>query len=251
MKKILCILLISWNLMQCYSAKPTSFESNKDYLKSHDLCHQRQNYTVMAPAVNDSKMAPSVQLLKMTLFYLEDSAITYNRKAKSVSEHLIKEPAINENHSEEVHNFKERIENFLEIYADCNGMEELFDLMDLYASITLEYYKLEKEKNLTVDGKIILDVLKKYDCETLNEEYISNIYVFTTHFAKKFDDIEEDLKNEEGELPGKIIQWWNTAKNVKVYQDKFLELIKFLKLYKENKFECQNQLCEIFSSVKV
>ncbi|XP_023303902.2 uncharacterized protein LOC111685852 [Lucilia cuprina] len=229
-KKILCTFLITWCLTQCCLARPSS--SNEDYLKNHDLCHQQHQYAVMAPAENDSKLPASVQLLKITLYALQDITLTYAIKAKTVSEHMLKDHALKENHSNEVEEFLKKIQQFLEKYSTCNDMQELFKLVEFYSTFTSDYYEMEEEKTLSSDAQIILDVLKKYGSQDMDDEFEKSFNEFVTNFSKKFNELENHLKSEKG--TDKIVQWWYRAKNLKTYDEKMDAFAEFVKFYEDN-----------------
>ncbi|XP_037826690.1 uncharacterized protein LOC119614644 [Lucilia sericata] len=231
-KIILCTLLITWCLVQWSLARPTS--SNEDYLKNHDLCHQRNQYAAMAPAEKDSKLPASVQLLKMTLYTLQDITLTYATKAKTISELMLKDPALKENHSNEVEEFQKKIEQFLEKYSACSDMQELFKLVEYYSTFSSHYYEMEEKKNLSANAKVILDVLKKYGSQEMDDEFAKSFNEFVSNFSKKFDELEEDLKGEKGTVGDKIVQWWNRVKNLKTYDEKMEAFAEYVKLYEEN-----------------
>ncbi|KAI8121021.1 hypothetical protein FF38_12685 [Lucilia cuprina] len=229
-KKILSTFLTIWCLAQCCLARPSS--SNEDYLKAHDLCHQQHQYAVMAPAEKDSKLPASVQLLKITLYALQDITLTYAIKAKTVSEHMLKDHALKENHTNEVEEFLKKLQQFIEKYSTCNDMQELFKLVEFYSTFTSDYYEMEEEKTLSSDAQIILDVLKKYGSQDMDDEFEKSFNEFVTNFSKKFNELENHLKSEKG--TDKIVQWWYRAKNLKTYDEKMEAFAEFVKFYEDN-----------------
>ncbi|XP_065355919.1 uncharacterized protein LOC135950301 [Calliphora vicina] len=233
-KNILTILLVSLYLVQLTTAQPTNIHTHENYLKSHDLCHQRTNYATMAPSEGDSNLAASLQLLKITLFALQEMTLTYATKAKTVSDQLLKDAALKENQSDEVKEFHQKIQQFEEKFSSCNGIDELFKLVEFYSTVSSEFYEMEEQKTLTADSKIILEVLKKYKSQEMDDEFEQSFNTFVDNFAKKFDELKEDLKQEKGETSGKIVQWWQQVKNLKTYDEKIKAFASYVKLYETN-----------------
>lgn len=185
----------------------------------------------MAPSDKDSSFPPSVQLLKMTLFNLLDLSINYSTKAKTISEKLIKDPAIRENHTPEVEEFKKKISEFQEKFSSCQNFENLINLVVLYSTVSSDYYEAEEQKTLSDNSKVILEVLKKYKSEEMDDEFANKFNSFVNKFSEKINETKEQLKEEQEKVANKILQWWEEAKDLQTYEEKMDAFAEYVKLY--------------------
>ncbi|XP_065357299.1 uncharacterized protein LOC135951555 [Calliphora vicina] len=229
--KIFTILVVSLLMSaQLALAKPAATQA--DHFKDYDLCKLKSIHAEMAPSENDSDLPPTLQLMKMIAYDLQDISLSFIKKAKDISDQLLKESVLNTNQSPEMKKFKQDVEEFNNKYSKCSDVDELYDLVQLFSNATSEYYEKETNGTLTADTKIILDVLKKHSTKEMEDEmekkYINSLVV---SFGEKLDELKEKLKTEEGELGEKILQWWDKVKALKTPEEKVAAFKEYMTLY--------------------
>ncbi|XP_023303901.2 uncharacterized protein LOC111685851 [Lucilia cuprina] len=203
-----------------------------DHFKDFDLCKLKTIYTTLAPNEKDHTLAPTVQLMKLIVFDLQDLALTYARNAKDISDQLIKESLFSSNQSLEVQKFKHEIEEFQKKYNSCADMNELFDIVDIYSNTTSEYYEMEANGTLSADGKLIQNVLKKYSPKDMDEEFEEKfLNTFAVNFSRKIEELKGKLEAEEGGMGEKILQWWAKVKTLNTVEEKMNAFKEYMKLY--------------------
>ncbi|KAM7351634.1 uncharacterized protein ACRADG_004406 [Cochliomyia hominivorax] len=226
-RNILTILLIALLRAQLSLCQPSGNISN---LKKQDLCLMKTKYDDMGPSENDKLLKSTDQLLKLTLNNFQDLSLKYSKKAKSISEELLKDPAILNANSPQIAEFKTNLTKFEEKYSDCDGIDDLFDLAELYSNTTSYYYELKPEE-IKGDTKLILDLLRKYGSEDMDNEFEREFNVFVNNFHGKFSELKEDLKKEESPEASKVLEWHKQFKTLKTYDDKIEGFEEFFKIY--------------------
>lgn len=162
------------------------------------------------------------------MFDLQDLGLGYVRRAKTISDQLLKDDIIMSNKSPQIIKFKEEIQEFEKKYSSCANMEELFDVVDIYSNATSDYYEMHKNGTLNGDAKIIYDVLIKYSPTDLDaefeEKFLNN---FVKKFGEKVNELREKLKEEED---GKnILEWWENTKSLKTSEEQFVAFREYIK----------------------
>ncbi|KAM7351650.1 uncharacterized protein ACRADG_004422 [Cochliomyia hominivorax] len=221
-KIILNFLLISWCLAESL-AKP--LENNETY----DLCQIKNKYTTLDPSDKGNNLPASIKVLKFMLVALKDDGIIYLTKAKHVSEDLLKDPVLKENHSVEVKEFMERIKEFSDKYSTCSDMHDFFKLLFLFSRNTSDFYDKEKGNNLSDDGKVILEVLKKYKIHEIESEFERKFMEFALNLANKVKHLQDELKGEIED--DSKLKWWNEFKSAKTLDDRMEVLANYADLY--------------------
>ncbi|KNC27099.1 hypothetical protein FF38_12683 [Lucilia cuprina] len=231
-RNIIYILIISIVLLQLAWSKPTTQDETSEMklLKAQDLCLQKTKYDGMEPAETDNQLTPTNQLLKFTLRAFQQLSLQYAETAKNISEHLQKDPEILNSKSIKIQEFKQNLTQFEEKYTLCDGLDELFDLAELYSNTTSFYYDLE-ESDLNVDSKLILSLLRKYGSEDLDNDFEKYFNVFVDNFEKKFEDLMENLRKDEDKASKLVLEWYDTFKALKNYDDKINAFEKFFTFF--------------------
>lgn len=202
---------------------------------NNDLC-LLENYSV---GFNDK--GPSIELYNFAYTNFKNLAVDYLTKAKPISENILKDPQISSSTSNKILEFKANLTKFEENYASCDGFEDLFNLADLYSNTTSFYYELEDEASSEEDTKIILNILKQYGSEDLDNEYYDDFNEFSKNFHNKFDDLEEDLKKEDYRESRMILKWYPEFKNLKSYWDILDSFDEFFDIFEEEEEEEEQQ----------
>lgn len=203
---------------------------NIELLKSKDLCLQKTKYEGMEPSEKDSLLSPSNQLLKLTLKAFQELSLKYAKRAKDISEHLLKDNEVLTGKSAKMLQFKHNLTQFEEKYTLCDGIDDLFDLVELYSNTTSFYYE-QDESSLDDDSKLILNLLRRYGSEDLDNEFEKFFNVFVKDFSNKFEELKGDLLKEEGTVGQKILDWFKDFKSLNDYDDKIAAFEKFFAFY--------------------
>lgn len=190
----------------------------------------KTKYDDMAASDKDNLLAPSLQLLKFTLSNFKDLSVDYAKKAKAITEKLLKDSQISSTTSHKILEFKSNLTNYEEKYSLCDGIDDLFNLAEVYSNTTSFYYELP-ESEIRGDTKILLDLLKKYGSEDLDNEFEKHFDVFVTNFDTKFENLKEELKKEHSKESPEVLKWFEDFKKLNTYDDKIEAFEKFFKFY--------------------
>ncbi|KAM7352610.1 uncharacterized protein ACRADG_005056 [Cochliomyia hominivorax] len=221
-KKVLTILVVSWCLAE-------SLATPVDNSENFDLCQLKTKYASVTASEKDATLAPSIQLLKMMLVALKEFSYNYITKAKPITEELLNDAVLKENHSKEVEEFLDKIKEFSEKYSSCTNMDELFNLVVSFSTITSDFYDMEDKNTLTEDSKVILKELKKNKIHDIENEFEKSFLDFVEKFTIKMDEVKEKLKEEK--IGDKILKWWDGVKDLKTFEEKMEGFSKFTHLY--------------------
>lgn len=190
----------------------------------------KTKYNDIAASDKDKLLSPSNQLLKFTLSNFKDLSLDYSKKAKAITQDLLKDLQISSSTSKQILEFKTNLTKFEEKYSLCDGIDDLFDLAEVYSNTTSFYYELP-ESEVQGDTKLLLDLLKKYGSEDLDNEFEKHFNVFVTNFDKKLEDLKEQLKQEHSKESNEVLKWFEEFKKLNTYDDKIEAFEKFFSFY--------------------
>ena len=168
----------------------------------------------------------------MTLKSFQQLSLNYAVQARNISEQLLKDPLVSNGESPHLRKFKQNLTDFQQQYNECSDLEELFDLVELYSNTSSFYYELD-EATLDADSKLILNLLKKYGSEDLDNSFEKLFNIFVDKFEQKLESLKPDLQKEPGNVGKEIVQWFDTFKTLQDYDHKIEAFEKYFKFYED------------------
>ena len=111
-----------------------------------------------------------------------------------------------ENHNEEVENFKNKLQKFVNNYETTKDKDNKWSLVEIYNDVTEHYYEMPESKQ-TVNSTFILNLLKKYNARNTALEFYKQFLVFNTNFLKLFEETKANLDKP-------TVEWFEKYKAV-------------------------------------
>ncbi|XP_075149155.1 uncharacterized protein LOC142223177 [Haematobia irritans] len=181
---------------------------------------------------NEYQLTPKDQLLYFTLIAFRDISIEYVDLAANISEKLLKDVDLKAGTSATLDEFRKNISDFLDQYKKYEGIEELFNLVDLYSNTTTPYFGTPND-NASADMLKIQKKLKSYGSADLDEEFEDRFMKFSNQFCEKFEEFKSKLNAEELQKEKKMFEWMNEFKPIQNAQEKILSFETFFRFFEE------------------
>ena len=161
------------------------------------------------------------------------AAVNYSEKVKPIADAILKDRELLDHiDNDEMKTFKQKLKRFIKRYKNCKDPIQLFKLVDLFSIIGEELYDQEEDQELTPQGKIILKLLRRYNLDQIEKEFIDDFNKFITNFEKKYAEVKDDLKMDtKNGIGDKIIKWHEHFSTLKDYDDQNESFSEFVNFY--------------------
>lgn len=180
--KIILSVLIAVILIQCTLSKPIEDTTTSDESSSNEEF--------------DVYMSEFRDLLN-----------GYLNKAVNISEHIFKDQALVEHKSPVILEFKKNITEFVDKYKSNKATKDedlLTEIIEMYDDNVTFHLETEKEE-LTDDTELIVNLLKKYKAEELNEEFEKIMATYIVKMMQMVQDVFGKISKQIHELATKSV----------------------------------------------
>ncbi|KNC27101.1 hypothetical protein FF38_12697 [Lucilia cuprina] len=143
-------------------------------------------------------------------------------KYANTAKHMLNDKSLEFPIQQEIFNFKENINNLIENYN--NDLTFIANIMSINDFVeVVEYYLNLTEKQLTPETKIIVEILKKYKCQELNDDYEMDLKIFIKDFENKFEANKMHLDEP-------LLEWYKHFKSLEDYEEQIMVFVLLLQM---------------------
>ncbi|KAM7352569.1 uncharacterized protein ACRADG_005026 [Cochliomyia hominivorax] len=136
---------------------------------------------------------------KLTTFYADNAA--------NITKNILADDTLNENSENLIlQDFKKNLTEFFYKYKRISELVDTMELVELYSNLTSDYYGL-KEEELNKESKIIVNILRKYGSEKLENDFHTKHGEFVKEFCKEFEKVKVFLEKE-------LLDWFEEFKEI-------------------------------------
>ncbi|XP_037827556.1 uncharacterized protein LOC119615619 [Lucilia sericata] len=172
-----------------------------------------------------SPQTPKQHLFMFSVEGFKNLTSFYVNKAANISDKVLKDATFNDaaNGHIVLQKFKQNLTDFLNRYQKHQEFEELFELVELYSNTTSDYYEMTREQ-LNPDMEMIVNVLRKYGSEKLDQD-------FKVMYEQFVEDFKVEFRKVEMYLDKNMLDWFEQFKTIQEMNARTEAFEKFIMFY--------------------
>ncbi|XP_037826155.1 uncharacterized protein LOC119614125 [Lucilia sericata] len=146
----------------------------------------------------------------------------YATKYTDISRAILKDETLLSERTPEVEKFKNKLIEFVENYENQKNLPQNMNIMEIFANTTEYYYKLTEEEH-TMETRLILKLLNKYNYKEIEKDIAKDFEPFIENFEQFFEEYE-------GHWNKALRDWYTKFKTLKEFEHKLEAFSEFMEL---------------------